>query len=266
MAQPITVLAFFAHPDDAEFLCAGTLAHLADRGAELHLVTMTSGDCGSAILPAAKISRIRRREAERSALMLGATYWCVGEKDLGVFYDRRTLGKVIEVARRVAPSLVITHPPADYMMDHENTSRLVQTACFGAMAPNYRTGARRAARPLGTVPHLYYSEPFGSRDVFGNVMPSTILVDISATIERKEKMLACHESQQAWLRAQQGISDNPAVARQMAAQAGQRSGLQWAEGLRQHLGQGFPQNNLLAAILGDLVREARPAAERGERR
>lgn len=259
MAQPVVVLALFAHPDDMEFLCAGTLAHFAERGAALHFVTMTAGDCGSAILPAAKITRIRRREAKRSAQMLGAKYWCLGEKDLGVFYDRRTLRKVMEVVRRVAPSMVITHPPTDYMMDHENTSRLVQTACFGAMAANYSTGVRRAAKPLRAIPHLYYSEPFGGRDIFGNDIASSVFVDISPTLGCKEKMLACHESQQAWLRAQQNVSDASGIVRQMAARAGQLSGFHWAEGFRPHLGQGFPHDNLLAAVLGDLVREANPA-------
>ncbi len=259
MAQPIRVLALFAHPDDAEFLCAGTLAHLANQGSKLYLATLTLGDCGSAVLPAAKISRIRQKEAERSARMVRATYSCLGEKDLSIFYDRRTLGKVMELVRRVSPSLVFTHPPADYMVDHETTSRLTQTACFGAMAPNYRTGARRAAKPLRAVPHLYYAEPFGGRDILGNEVRSTVFVDVSATIDCKERMLICHESQQAWLRAQQDLSDTFGIVRQMAAKAGQLSGFRWAEGFRQHLGQGFPQDNLLAAILGDLVREeARP--------
>lgn len=258
MAQAVRVLALFAHPDDAEFLCAGTLAHLANHGAQLHLVTLTAGDCGSAVLPAVTISRIRKKEAERSARMLGATYSCLEEKDLSIFYDRPTLRKVMELVRHVSPSLVLTHPPADYMVDHETTSRLTQTACFGAMAPNYRTGARSAARPLRTVPHLYYVEPFGGRDILGMEVRPRTFVDISATLQRKEQMLTCHESQQAWLRAQQDVSDNFGVVRKMAARAGQLSGFQWAEGFCQHLGQGFPQDNLLAALLGDLVRPEAP--------
>ncbi|MHB8899554.1 MAG: PIG-L family deacetylase, partial [Thermoguttaceae bacterium] len=42
-----TALAFLAHPDDAEFLCAGTLMRLASLGWEVHIATVANGDCGS---------------------------------------------------------------------------------------------------------------------------------------------------------------------------------------------------------------------------
>jgi LmbE family N-acetylglucosaminyl deacetylase len=251
------VLAIFAHPDDAEFLCAGTLVHLAERGAQIQMVTMTAGDCGSTILPPAKISRIRRGEAERSAQLIGAKYSCLGQKDLNIFYDRRTLGKVMDAVRAFNPSLVLTHSPVDYMVDHETTSRLCQTACFGAMAPNFRTGSRYAAKSLRAVPHLFYAQPFGGRDILGKPIESAFFVDIRESFARKEQMLACHESQNAFLSAQQGISNTGTMMRSMAERAGKISGFFLAEGFRQHLGQGFPQDNLLAEFLGELVHQAK---------
>ena len=71
------VLALFAHPDDAEFLSAGTLAHLAARGAEIHIATMTAGDCGSTSLTPSKITRLRKAEAARAASLIGAAYSCL---------------------------------------------------------------------------------------------------------------------------------------------------------------------------------------------
>lgn len=254
MTPAINVLALFAHPDDAEFLAAGTLAHLAGRGAKITIATMTAGDCGSTVLSAAKITRIRRREAAGAAKLIAADYHCLGEKDLEVLYDRRTLRKVMDLVRRSEPSLVLTHSPEDYMLDHEITSRLCQTACFGAMAPNYLTGARRAAKPLRAIPHLYYAQPFGGKNILGKAIHSKVFVDITATLDRKEQMLACHESQRAFLQAQQEINDTLDVMRQMARRAGEESGFPVAEGFRQHLGQGFPQNDLLGKILGELVR------------
>jgi len=258
MPSSTTVLALFAHPDDTEFLCAGTLAHLAGRGASVHIVTMTAGDCGSAILPPEKITRVRKREATRAAELIRAVYACLGERDLSIFYDQRTLGKVMALVRRASPALVLTHSPVDYMVDHETTSRLVQTACFGATAPNFGVRGRVAAtKSLARIPHLYYAAPFGGRDILGNEIRSNLFVDITATLARKEEMLACHESQQAWLRAQQGISDHAGIVREMAQRAGRLSGFRWAEGFRQHLGQGFPQDNLLGAMLGGMARDVR---------
>lgn len=254
MVSPLSVLALFAHPDDAEFLCAGTLAHLAHGGARIHIATMTGGDCGSTLLPPDKIARIRQREAARAARLIEATYDCMEEKDLLVFYDRPTLRKVMELLRRVSADLVFTHSPSDYMVDHETTSRLAMSACFGGMIPNFQTKKGRAAKPLRRIPHLYYAQPFGGRDILGKEIKPNLCVDIFATIELKEKMLTCHESQKAFLRAQQEIQDTIGALRQMARRAGEFSGLPWAEGFRQHLGQGFPQDNLLAGLLGDLVR------------
>jgi N-acetylglucosamine malate deacetylase 1 len=253
IAPPPSMLAIFAHPDDAEFLCAGTLALLAERGVKIQIVTMTAGDCGSTILSPAKISRIRRSEAARAARIIGADYSCLGVKDLKIFYDQRTLGKVMEAVRASNPSLVFTHSPVDYMIDHETTSHLCQTTCFGAMAPNFQTGSRHPAQPLRAIPHLYYAAPFGGRDILGKEIESGLFVDIRTTYSRKEQMLACHESQNAFLSAQQGISDTSAMMRSMAERAGKISGFGLAEGFRQHMGQGFPMGNLLAQILLELV-------------
>jgi len=257
MPSSIRVLALFAHPDDAEFLCAGTLAHLADGGASVHIASMTAGDCGSSILSSAKISSIRRKEAQRSAAKLNAEYTCLGERDLLISYDRPTLRKVMELLRRVDAELVFTHSPQDYMADHETTSRLCQSACFGASAPNFRTGARRSAPPLRTIPHLYYAQPYRDRDILGDEILPRIIVDISGTFERKEQMLACHESQRAWLQFQQALRQFDDPLQQMCSRAGELAGFQRGEGFRQHLGPAFPLENLLASLLGELVRPVR---------
>ena len=257
MPSSIRVLALFAHPDDAEFLCAGTLAHLADRGASVHIASMTAGDCGSSILSSAKISRIRREEARRAATKLNAPYTCVGERDLLITYDRSTLRKVLELVRKVDPAMVFTHSPHDYMADHETTSRLCQSACFGASAPNFRTGARCPAPAVRTIPQLYYAQPYRDLDILGDEILPRLVVDISTTLDRKEEMLACHESQRAWLQFQQALRNLDDPLRQMATRAGELAGFTWGEGFRQHLGAAFPQENLLAILLGDLVRPAR---------
>ena len=253
MSEPLRVLALFAHPDDTEFVCAGTLFLLADRGAAIHVATLTAGDCGSTILASAEISRVRLKEGKRAAALLGAQYTSLKEKDLLVLYDRPTLRKVMELVRRVDPSLVFTHSPSDYMLDHEIVSRLCQTACFGGMAPNFRTGARRPSRPLRAIPHLYYAQPAGCTDILGKEVMPSLCVNIGSSLERKQRMLACHESQQAWLKSQQGMTGPVDNMRTMAAWTGALAGFEWAEGFRQHLGQGFPSDDKLSELLGDSI-------------
>src|SRR5207237_6368130 len=131
------VLSILAHPDDAEFLCAGTLIRLVrEHGWQAHLASMTPGDCGSAELPPEEISRIRRNEGAKAAALIGATYHCLEERDLVIFYNERALERVTRLLRAVRPRIVLTHSPADYMLDHEVTSTLARAAAFGAPVPN----------------------------------------------------------------------------------------------------------------------------------
>src|ERR1041385_6457983 len=84
-----TVLALMAHPDDAEFLCGGTLAILASRGWDVHIATAAPGDCGSAELPGDEIAAIRRGEGRAAAALLAGVYHCMEARDLLVFYEER---------------------------------------------------------------------------------------------------------------------------------------------------------------------------------
>src|SRR5947209_1800338 len=134
-------LSVLAHPDDAEFLCAGAMIRVVrEHGWQVHIASMTPGDCGSAELPPDEISRIRRAEGAKAAAVIGATYHCLEERDLLIFYNDRTLEKVTRLLREVRPSLVFTHSPADYMLDHEMTSQIVRAAAFGAPIPNFHAG------------------------------------------------------------------------------------------------------------------------------
>ena len=144
-------LAFLAHPDDAEILCAGTLIRLRDAGWDVHIATVTSGDCGTMDRSPAEISAIRRREAAGSATLVGGTYHCLDERDGFVVYDKPTIRKALDLFRQIAPTLVFAHAPADYMMDHEEASKLARGASFLYGAPNasrIRGSRARASPPL----------------------------------------------------------------------------------------------------------------------
>ncbi|MFN0122494.1 MAG: PIG-L deacetylase family protein [Blastocatellia bacterium] len=250
MANEKNALAFFAHPDDAEFLCAGALARLRARGFAIHIATMTAGDGGSAELSNAAIAVIRVREAATAAAVLDGAYTCAGLPDFFVTFDQASLQRVIEIVRRARPAIVFTHSPDDYMTDHEMASRLVRAACFAASAPNARTGADQPAPPLPAIPHLYYADPLEGKDIFGNPMTPGFYVDITETIDIKAQMLRCHASQREWLLRQHGMDHYIESMKHWSAHRGADLGVPYAEAFRQHLGHAYPQDNLLAALTG----------------
>ena len=95
------ILSVLAHPDDAEFLCAGTLIRLRrEHGWDVHIASMTAGDCGSLDLGPEAISQTRRAEGAAAARLIGGTYHCLEEKDLRIFYNERALDKVVRLLRR----------------------------------------------------------------------------------------------------------------------------------------------------------------------
>jgi LmbE family N-acetylglucosaminyl deacetylase len=248
------VLSVLAHPDDAEFLCAGTLSRLVrEHGWKAHIATMTPGDCGSAELGPEEISDIRRAEGAAAAGLIGAEYHCLEERDLLIFYNQQALTKVIRLLRTVRPSIVITHSPADYMLDHEMTSVVTRAAVFGAPIRNMCPDPTGQLAPLDHIPHLYYADPIEGKDPLGNPVPAGFCVEISTVMDVKREMLCAHASQREWLLKHHGIDEYVAAMRHWAAARGAQCGVAAAEGFRQHLGHSYPQENLLVALLGGLA-------------
>ncbi|MEX0702065.1 MAG: PIG-L family deacetylase [Planctomycetales bacterium] len=247
--MPPRVLALHAHPDDAEYLCAGTLALLKQRGCAITILTMTPGDNGSDVMPAEEIARVRRREARDAAAVLGAECGCLEFRDFRVFVDDDARERVTEAVRRARPDIVITHPPVDYMCDHEATSHLVRDACFTAPAPNYDTRRIDPAPPLARIPHLYYVDAVDAIDLFGHPQPAQFVVDVTSAFDVKGRMWNCHESQRAWLKRQHGMDDFQGALERWSASRGAVVGAKYGEGFRQHLGHPYPQDNRLLEIL-----------------
>ncbi len=244
------ILAFMAHPDDVEFTCAGTLARLKqEAGCQIVIATATSGDCGTMEHGPAEIARIRHQEALNAAKLLDADYYAGRCTDLLVMYDQPTLRHFVEVVRKARPDIVITHPPDDYMIDHEIVSRLVRTASFGAPAPNFLTFDEDPAPRIEHVPHLYYADPVEGKDLFGREAVPGFVVDITGVMPLKEKTLASHVSQREWLRAHHGMDEYIEAMKRAGAVAGKRIGKTYGEGFRQHLGHAYPQNNRIAELL-----------------
>jgi LmbE family N-acetylglucosaminyl deacetylase len=257
MAKKVTrkvAMSLMAHPDDCEFGCAGTLALLAKKGWEIHIVSATPGDCGSATDGPIQISATRRAENTRSAAIIGATYHCLELRDLYVTFDQDSIRRALTLTRAIGPTLMFTHSLNDYMMDHEMTARLARTASFGYFVPNACNGPIPPA-PGSGVPHLYYADPAGLIDYEGQRPQMESYVVIDAVMSTKMRMLKAHASQRQWLYAHYGVDEYVRMMKEGGALRGEEVNAKYAEAFRQHKGQGYPKDCLLARELGELVRQ-----------
>jgi LmbE family N-acetylglucosaminyl deacetylase len=245
MATRPRVLALMAHPDDAEFLCAGALIRLADAGWEVHIATLAPGDCGTMTQNRWDISARRTIEATAAAALIGGAYHCLDERDGMIVYDKPSIQKCCDLMRRVAPRLVFALSPVDYMLDHTEASHLARAASFVHGCPNI------SVFPLleGTcVPHLYYCDPLEGIDPLGKPIQPTTWVNIGEQLDKKAEMLACHASQRDWLRAHHGTDEYIDSMRRHAAMRGKEIGVAAAEAFVQHRGHAYPKNDLLAEL------------------
>lgn len=248
------ILTFCAHPDDAEFLCGGTLILLSELGWEVHIATLSAGDCGSVTESPEEIMARRRREAEDASAIVHGTYHCLERRDLQVYDDNATRGDATALIRRVRPDCVITHYPVDYMSDHIAASAVARTAVFTAPIKNYTVGSAQTVQPTSAVVPVYYLMPLEGTDHFGNPVAPEFAVDISRVIERKAEMLACHKSQRDWLRKQHGVDEYIERMKQWDAELGRAVGCAFAEGFSMHRGHGYPQTALIQDALAPLLR------------
>lgn len=245
-------LAIFAHPDDAEFVAAGTLLRLAQAGWRTHVLAVSGGDCGSLVTGRDETRRIRIAEAQAAATVLGAEFHEGFADDLLILYDERLLRRLAAVVRRVRPRIVLTHAPADYMEDHMNTARLAVTAAFVRGMPNFTTTP--PVEPAAGDVTVYHAMPHGLRDGLRRPVEPDLFVDISAVRATAREALAAHASQREWLDATQGMGSYLDAAAAAARAVGRLSGrFEFAEGWRRHLHLGLSagDDDPLAEALGD---------------
>ncbi|MDB6171336.1 MAG: family deacetylase [Chthoniobacteraceae bacterium] len=233
-----SAIAIAAHPDDVEFVMAGTLLLLRAAGWEIHYLNLSTGSLGSMSLTTAETIRIRRKEAKSAAALLGSKWHAPLCNDLEIFYENRTLRRLCSVIRKVKPTVILTHSPQDYMEDHMNTARLAVTAAFARGMPNYMSIPSR--EPVQTPVTLYHASPHGLEDgLRGRIIPGTF-VDTTSVHEHKRAALACHASQKAWLDVTQGMDSYLAAMDDFSSTLGKLSGkFRHAEGWRIHSHLGF---------------------------
>ncbi len=183
------VLAVVAHPDDAELLCAGTLARAKADGAAIAICVMCRGDKGQSDPPADNIGDIRSAEMHAAAKILGAELYEGGFGDGELFdaYDQRKV--LMEIFRKFKPTLVLAHSRKDYHPDHQQSSALAEAASWFCASEGHRTES--PAMEAGP-PTLWWMDTIN----MASFEPG-FFIDVSDYLELKLEMLDCHKSQLA---------------------------------------------------------------------
>lgn len=192
---PASIVAIAAHPDDIESWCAGTLARAIDRGSEVRLLLVTSGDKGSsdpATTPEAVATR-RKAEARAAATELHIAEVAFLRYPDGEVEDTRPLRRdLVACIRKWRPEIVFTHDPEHPLppyLSHRD-HRVVGRAVLDALYP--------LARDPLNFPDLLKQglAPHAVREawLFASSMADTY-VDISAGFERKIAARLAHASQ-----------------------------------------------------------------------
>ena len=251
-----SVLAVAAHPDDIEFLYAGTMLLLSQRGWDVHYMNVADGSRGSMTMGPQECAATRLEEAKQAAKVLGATFYPPICADMEVAYTTENIQKVAAVVRQSKASIVLTHSPIDYMEDHENACRLAVSAAFAHGMPNLES---IPPTPVYMDPvTVYHAQPVGCRQPTGELVTPHFYVDTAAVMEQKAESLACHASQKQWLDESQGMDSYIEAMRDLSRMVGQMSGqYEHAEGWRRREHWGFcgPDDDPLRAALVDQIAE-----------
>ncbi len=221
---PAAALAVYAHPDDPEVACGGTLARWADGGCRIHLVVANQGEKGSSDPNADReaLAAARAAEVAKAADVLGVASvehlgYPAGELDDDAVLRRR----LVEIIRRERPEAVVAPDPTavffgDTYVNHRD-HRELGWAVLDSLVP-----AASALYEPGT------GDPHQVRLLLlsGTLEPSA-WVDVGEWLDRKVEAVACHETR---------VPDDPALVAQLlearAREEGARCGLPLAEGFR----------------------------------
>lgn len=219
------VLAVVAHPDDAELLCAGTLARARDDGAAIGICVLCQGDKGQPAAEIADLGAVRQQEMAAAAALLRAELYTAGVSD-GTLADtgetRRTL---IEIFRQFRPTLILAHAGNDYHPDHRAASQLADAVTWFSASRGHVT----ASPPLDVPPALWWMDTITAAG-----FEPDFYIDVSRHVELKERMLDCHQSQ---LRREGDRDFAPLLdlMRKQMELRGEQSGVAAAEAFRTHL-------------------------------
>ncbi len=215
----MNVLAIGAHPDDIDIYAGGTMLRYVERGDTVKFCVVTSGDIGHYKYSREELSAIRREEQLESAKIAGVETKFIGLPER-IVDDNPTRDAIINVIRWANPDVVFTHWPDDSSVDHHIIGNIVKQALLCLKWKNQQT----EYPPIDKLPKVFFWEPNGGF----NYQPEQY-VDISAQMEKKRSMLACHKSQ---VELEQ---DYMHCIEAMGMYRGLQAGCAYAEGFKAHL-------------------------------
>jgi LmbE family N-acetylglucosaminyl deacetylase len=227
---PARALAVFAHPDDPEIACAGTLAAWSAAGCAVHLVVCNAGDKGSFDGDAdpSALASVRATETAAASELLDLDgHEILGVPDGALENDESLRAALVARIRAVRPDVVIAPDPTAvffgqrYVNHHDH--RAAGWAVLDACAP-------MAASPL-YFPDAGEPHQVGTLLLAGSLEPDT-WVDIGKSIAAKVAAVRCHQSQLS-----DGVDLVGEVVRRRAEDEGDSAGsaVRYAEGFRRLL-------------------------------
>ncbi len=190
---PASAMAIYAHPDDAEFTVAGTIARWAQGGCEVTLVAITSGNSGThdTRFTRETLARTREEEALASARVLGISRVVfLGYGDCELVPTMALRRELVREIRRARPEVVMCGDPQALFFENRYINH-----------PDHRAAAQAALD--ATFPcaemELLWPEEGAAHAVRAVYVSSTLspntAIDITRTIDRKIAALREHGSQ-----------------------------------------------------------------------
>ncbi len=223
---PPSAMVVVAHPDDAEFMVAGTVARWAREGCEVTYVVITKGDKGSddPEMTSTRLTAIREAEQRAAGAILGVkNYEFMGYPDGYLQHTLDLRRDVTRLIRQYRPHTLFTFDPttrffSDTYVNHPD-HRVAGDVALDATFPS--------ARDRLTFPELLLDglEPWKVRQVWlSNAEKPNVWIDIADTIELKKQAMLAHPSQLG--------EDILPFVEQMARGEAQGTDLQFAEAFR----------------------------------
>jgi LmbE family N-acetylglucosaminyl deacetylase len=186
--RPLNIIAFGAHPDDAELKASGVAALWAANGHKVKFVAMTNGDIGHFSQAGGPLAQRRYKETQECARILGITTDVMDIHDGELVPDLETRKKVARKIREWQADIVMGHRPYDYHPDHRYTGVLLNDAAVVVAAPFF---VPDTPPTQGNPIFMHYSDGFEDPKPFS----PDLVVDIDASADKKWGCVSAMPSQ-----------------------------------------------------------------------